>query len=140
MEPRHNAGAFVYIYACKVFVSKSGSGRVWLGRKYSHAHRLCGKKIFSVAVETRYPIIITEGKMSNRSLFLIAREIEREWKNPSAYALPYIRAMKTLNDKEDYYMLDSGVEIIARFLNNAGGWRGDVARRVKSELKSIILK
>jgi hypothetical protein len=79
-----------------------------------------------------------EGLMSHRALFLIAREIEREWQRPSAYALPYIRAMRSLNDVDDYFVNDPASDIVARFLCNAGSWRGDVARRVKAELKSLI--
>ena len=76
--------------------------------------------------------------MSHRALFLIAREIGREWKNPSPHAVPYIRAMGYLNDMGDYFVNDPAADIVARFLCNATGWRGDVARRVKSELKGML--
>ena len=73
----------------------------------------------------------------NRPLYLIAREIRADWKKPSPYALPYLEAMARLNGIDDTYGYDDAHEIVIRFLCNAAGWRGDVARQIKAELKSL---
>lgn len=67
----------------------------------------------------------------------IAFEIQREWKNVSPYAQPYLDAMKSLNSIDDYYYLDSAREIVLYFLANAQGFRGEAARRLKQELKNL---
>ena len=76
-----------------------------------------------------------------RSLATIAREIESDWgakgKGVSPYARPYLDAMKSLHDISGNYYHDSNVSVVLYFLANAGAWRGDVARRVKAELKSM---
>ena len=46
--------------------------------------------------------------------------------------------MHSLNSINDNYVLDSGASVVAYFLANARGWRGDVARRVKAELKAML--
>lgn len=72
----------------------------------------------------------------------IANEILKEWKNPSEYARmyawPYLKAMTTLNTVKDKYYLEDGDEIILRFLTNAGSFKGEAARRLKKELKSLV--
>ena len=65
----------------------------------------------------------------------LADVIDRDWKNVSPHARPYLDAMRSLRTMDDKYGLDSADEIIARFLGNATGWRGDKARQVKAELK-----
>lgn len=73
-----------------------------------------------------------------RPLYEIAREIRKDWKNVSPYARPYLDAMGTLYSVEDNYIYDSGRSIVCYFLANAGSWRGEVARRVKAELKEMV--
>ena len=72
-----------------------------------------------------------------RPLYAIAREIRADWKKVSPYAAPYLSAMSTLSSIEDNYIFDSGRSIVCYFLANAGSWRGDVAKRVKAELKEM---
>ena len=67
----------------------------------------------------------------------IAFEIKREWKNVSPYAKPYLDAMTTLNSIEDNYYLDTAEEVVIRFLCNAGSFKGEAARRLKKELRSL---
>lgn len=73
-----------------------------------------------------------------RSLSVIAQEIRRDW-NTKIYfgARPYLSAMQTLNSINDDYGMDSGKSIVLYFLANAQTWRGDVARRIKAELKAM---
>ncbi len=73
-----------------------------------------------------------------RELFVIARDIRKDWKNPSPHAIPYIDAMEHLRTVEDNFFFDSGKEIVLRFLSNASTWRGEIARKIKKELKSLV--
>jgi len=71
-------------------------------------------------------------------IYDLAMLVEQDWRKPSSYAIPYIDAMLTLSSIDDNYFLDSGAEIVARFLGNAQTWRGETARRVKAELNSRL--
>jgi hypothetical protein len=75
--------------------------------------------------------------MEHRSLATIAAEIRRDWTKPYFGAVPYLDAMRTLNSIHDSYIYDSGKSIVLYFLANAGTWRGETARRVKAELRSM---
>jgi len=83
----------------------------------------------------------TETAIRPRSLATIAQEIESDWskkgRGVSPYARPYLDAMKTMGSITENYFHDSGVSVVLYFLANAGAWRGDVARRVKAELKGM---
>lgn len=68
----------------------------------------------------------------------IAAEIRANWPKVYFGAEPYLDAMGALDTVQDSYYLDSGDSIVRYFLANAGTWRGDVARRVKAELKGMI--
>lgn len=69
----------------------------------------------------------------------IAAEIDNDWGSKVNYAAkPYLQAMARLDYVTDSYGYDSGKGIVAYFLANAGTWRGEVARRVKAELKGMI--
>ena len=72
-----------------------------------------------------------------RPLYEIASDICQSWPKMSPYAKPYVDAMRDLDSIDDSYYLDSGKEIVLRFLCNASTWRGPDARRVKAELKSM---
>lgn len=73
-----------------------------------------------------------------RTLKEIAREIKKDWVRISPYALPYVEAMETLKSIHENYYMDTAGDVVMRFLCNAQGWRGDVAKRVKAELKSML--
>ena len=74
---------------------------------------------------------------STRPLHEIADEIRRDWKNVNFAAKPYLEAMSGLDKITDNYGADSGKGIVAYFLNNASSWKGEVAKRVKTELKKM---
>lgn len=74
---------------------------------------------------------------ATRSLSTIAREIRRDWQKPYFGAVPYLEAMSQLDNIADNYYQDSAKSIVLYFLSNAATWRGDVARHVKAELKSL---
>lgn len=73
-----------------------------------------------------------------RPLHEIAREIRRDWKQPYFGAVPYLGAMLELDTIRDSYGRDKADSIVRYFLSNATTWRGDVARRVKAELKGML--
>jgi hypothetical protein len=97
-----------------------------------------GIKIITGNITRQCYICGVEDRMAHRSLFLIAREIARDWKKPYFGAVPYIEAMMTMDTPDDAYGCDPGREIVLYFLANANTWRGEVARRVKSELKGMV--
>ena len=83
-------------------------------------------------------------KLPPRPLHAIAKEIIADieagvWSKSAAfYAAPYLVAMKELDKITDKYYLDSGRSVVAYFLNNASTWRGEKARRIKTELRSML--
>lgn len=72
-----------------------------------------------------------------RDISTIARDIGRDWTNMHYAARPYWLAMLQLQTIGDNYGFDNARDIVARFLCNAGQWRGPVARSVKLELKQL---
>ncbi len=77
--------------------------------------------------------------MSNvRTLSAIAADINSTWSKVSPYARPYLDAMKDLNSIDGMYFDDSADSIVRYFLANANTWRGEDARRIKSELRSML--
>lgn len=76
--------------------------------------------------------------MAQRSLSTIAVDITRTWTNVSLHAKPYLRAMRELDTLQDSYGADSARNIVAYFLSNAAGWRGEDARRIKKELNDML--
>ena len=72
-----------------------------------------------------------------RSLSTIAKEIKSDWKNISPYAKPYVDAMGQLDKITDKYHADDAKGIILYFLSNASTWKGEVAKRIKAELKAM---
>ena len=73
-----------------------------------------------------------------RTLAAIARDIYRTWPKPYFGAVPYIEAMQSLGGIGDKYGLDDARSIARYFLANAGTWRGEDARRIKAEIKSML--
>lgn len=72
-----------------------------------------------------------------RPLYVIAAEIRQNWKNVYFGAEPYLEAMESLSSINGSYYADSAASVVIYFLANAQGWRGEVAKRVKAELKSM---
>ncbi len=75
--------------------------------------------------------------MSARPLFEIASEIKKDWVKPNYAAKPYIDAMQCLTSVNDSYGWDNGKSIVLYFLCNANTWKGETAKRIKAELKSL---
>jgi hypothetical protein len=73
-----------------------------------------------------------------RPLHEIAREIDRDWDRMYGGAVPYVEAMRRMTTMNDRIGYDDAKDIVLRFLTNAHNWRGDVARRIKAELKGML--
>jgi hypothetical protein len=73
-----------------------------------------------------------------RSISTIAREIRADWTKPYFGAVPYLDAMHSLTTMQDKYYYDDASSVVLYFLANAGTWKGDVARRIKAELKTML--
>jgi len=74
-----------------------------------------------------------------RSIEVISNEIRKDWGAKVNYAArPYLNAMSGLNSISDNYGQDSAKSIIAYFLSNASTWRGETAKRIKTELNKMI--
>lgn len=76
--------------------------------------------------------------IQNRPLWAISKDIRANWKNPYFGAVPYIDALSQLDNVGDKFGFDDAKSLIMYFLANASTWRGDDAKRIKSELKAII--
>ncbi len=76
--------------------------------------------------------------MQTRPLYEIAGEIRRDWAKVNYAAVPYLEAMESLDSIDAMYGCDDAKGIVLRFVGNAGAWRGDVARRVKAELRAMV--
>lgn len=73
-----------------------------------------------------------------RTLHEIAVETLQLWQKPYFGARPYLDAMLRLNSIDEMYGYDTGRSVVNYFLANATTWRGEDARRIKSELKQML--
>lgn len=73
-----------------------------------------------------------------RMISEIARDIHKNWPKINYAAEPYLSAMGTMGSIDDNYGFDPGKSIVRYFLANATTWRGEDARRIKAELKSML--
>src|SRR5262245_5998172 len=76
--------------------------------------------------------------MKARPIYAIAGEVRRDWKKVHFGAVPYLNAMECIAAMTDNYGADSAYSVIAYFLANARGWKGEVAKRVKKELNGML--
>ena len=77
-------------------------------------------------------------EQKTRPLWEIAREIKRDWKKVYFGAVPYLDALSGLESVKDSFGYDSGYGIVRYFLANASSWKGETARRIKTELKNLL--
>lgn len=64
----------------------------------------------------------------------LAAQIKVHWGTIHPWAVPYHQAMYSMSTVDDSYGLDSGRDIVARFLSNARSWKGNAAKLYKAEL------
>ena len=73
-----------------------------------------------------------------RPMHEIIKDIRKDWGSKMYFgAVPYFKAMECLNSVKDNYGCDSGKSIVLYFLANAQTWKGETAKRVKVELKTM---
>lgn len=76
-----------------------------------------------------------------RPLSTIAEEIFDSWGDKiSEHALPYLNPMLRLTHITDTIGHDDAEMCVRYFLNNAQGWRGEDAKRIKAELRAMLTK
>ena len=73
-----------------------------------------------------------------RTLNAIARDISRDWTKPYFGAVPYLDAMHSLQSIRDKYYYDDAESVVRYFLANATAWKGETARAIKAELKTLL--
>jgi hypothetical protein len=74
-----------------------------------------------------------------RAINDIARDIRIEWSNKIYFgAVPYLDAMTRLTSAEDKYGFDDARSILRYFLANARTFRGERAKALKAEIKTIL--
>lgn len=73
-----------------------------------------------------------------RAIYVIAREIRKDWIKPYFGAVPYIEAMLSIDSIHDKYIAEQASDVVNGFLSNCAQWKGDTARRVKNELKTLV--
>lgn len=73
-----------------------------------------------------------------RRLSDIARDIRATWPKVSPHAQPYLDAMAYLDSITDVRDYEDGQGVVLYFLSNANTWRGDDARRIKAELRTML--
>ena len=73
-----------------------------------------------------------------RPLNVIAQEIKADWKKMYFGAVPYVDAMQHLSSVDDAYGYNNGRYLVNYFLANASLWKGETARKIKAELKSML--
>jgi hypothetical protein len=76
--------------------------------------------------------------MTTRTISAVAREIRAEWPKVYFGAEPYLAAMSRLQGPDDMYMYDDARSVVRYFLANARGFKGERAKALKAELKTII--
>ena len=76
-----------------------------------------------------------------RTFQQIAKDIKSTWLNVYFGAVPYLEAMLTLDtsDPNAMYFYNTAGDIVRYFLANAQTFRGADAKRLKAELKSMLV-
>lgn len=80
----------------------------------------------------------TKVKTPVRPLYEICDEIRKDWRPMPEYAKAHFRAIECANSINEMYGCDSVKSEVCYFLNAASVWKGDVARRIKLELKALV--
>jgi hypothetical protein len=77
-------------------------------------------------------------KTHTRTLSAIAQEIQADWGAKVNFAAkPYLAAMMELNTPYDTYGYECGKSLALYFLANASTYRGEKAKALKKELKTL---
>ena len=81
---------------------------------------------------------MSDKTQNTRSISAIARDIRADWGAKVNYAArPYLQAMLSIDSTRDSFGHDSGESIVRYFLCNASTYRGEKAKALKAELKTL---
>jgi len=80
----------------------------------------------------------TKTKTPVRPLYEIADEIRKDWRPMPEYAHVHFEAFECATSVDEMYMCDSVKSEICYFLGSAQTWKGEVAKRIKLELKAMV--
>lgn len=72
-----------------------------------------------------------------RKLPKIVAEIKKDWKEVDPYAVQYMDIMGEVSDINEMFGADCVKDVVLYFLCNASKWQGEVARRIKNELRAM---
>ncbi len=91
--------------------------------------------------------LIGAEELKGMTISAIARVIQRDWTKPNAKgkrgtvyfgAVPYLDAMKCVDNLSDRYGCEDGENQVRYFLANAQTYRGEQAKLIKAELNRRI--
>jgi hypothetical protein len=123
----------------KVEVIADNSGQ-WVGNGLTFPTQAAAET-YAVDLAARWTLVrqwrVLPVADAPRSLSSIAREIRQDWKKVYFGAVPYLAALSSLESISDNYGADSAKSVVLYFLANATTWRGETAKRIKAELKTI---
>ena len=74
----------------------------------------------------------------SRTLSDIAWEIKDLWPRSHVLAEPWLDAMCNVDTLSDTYFSHSGWSIVDCFLSFSNSWKGEDARRIKTELRAML--
>jgi hypothetical protein len=84
--------------------------------------------------------MIMPADKQQRPLYEIAREITEDASHRAFWwkAEPYVSAMSRIDKITDVYMYEPADMVVRYALGNLMGWRGDKAKAIKDELRSML--
>lgn len=84
--------------------------------------------------------MIMPADKQQRPLYEIAQEIKEDVESRAFWwkAKPYVEAMLSLDKITDVYMFEPADMVVRYALGNLMGWRGDKAKAIKDELRSML--
>lgn len=77
-----------------------------------------------------------------RNLQAIAKEVRKDWSSPYIGATPWLMYMSNIysDNLNTEYQGVMGREAVTEFLENADSWEGEVATKIKEELRKLLSK
>ena len=76
--------------------------------------------------------------MLERSIREIADEIVRDWRPMREELVPYVSRMLEIRSLAEADDLERAKHDVRYFLDHSGPWRGELAGRIKSELRAMV--
>jgi hypothetical protein len=77
-------------------------------------------------------------RMLDRPIREIADEIVRDWRPMREELVPYVSRMLEMQTLQEADDVEEAKHAVRYFLDHSGPWRGEVAGRIKSELRAMV--